>query len=88
MSDFQIGMILAGVAIVGGVFGLNWWQERSFRRKAEQALKSRRRMCCWNPKPKTAARASNDTQRLEPSLSMPLNPVAAPTCSRATGASA
>jgi hypothetical protein len=78
MSDFQIGMILAGVAIVGGVFGLNWWQERSFRRKAEQAFEKPAQDVLLEPKPKTAARASSDTQRLEPSLSMPVNPVAAP----------
>ena len=78
MSDFQIGMILAGVAIVGGVFGLNWWQERSFRRKAEQAFEKPAQDVLLEPKPKTAARASSDTQRLEPSLSMPLNPATSP----------
>lgn len=75
MSDFQIGMILAGVAIVGGVFGLNWWQERSFRRKAEQAFEKPAQDVLLEPKPKTAARGSSDQARLEPSLSMP-SPVA------------
>lgn len=76
MSDFQIGMIIAGVAIVGGVVGLNWWQERSFRRKAEKAFEKPAQDVLLEPKPKTAARASSDKPRLEPSLGVPAAPVA------------
>lgn len=70
MSDFQIGMIVAGLVIVGGVVCLNWWQERSFRRKAEQAFEKSAQDVLLDPRPKTAARASSDQPRLEPSLGM------------------
>lgn len=68
MSDLNIALIIAAVGIVGGVWALNWWQERSFRRKAEQAFEKPSQDVLLERKPKTAARASQDTPRLEPSL--------------------
>src|SRR5436190_992639 len=68
MSDLNIALIVAAVAIVGGVWGLNWWQERNFRRKAEQAFEKPAEDVLLERKPKTAARAAQDTPRLEPSL--------------------
>jgi hypothetical protein len=41
MSDLQIGLAMLGVLVVGSVFGFNWWQERQFRRRAEESFTSR-----------------------------------------------
>ncbi len=42
MSDLQIGLALLGVLLVTAVLGFNWWQERQFRRRAEDAFGGRR----------------------------------------------
>lgn len=41
MSDLQIGLGMLGVLVVASVFGFNWWQERQFRRRAEESFVSR-----------------------------------------------
>ena len=41
MSDLQIGLALLGVLLVTAVLGFNWWQERQFRRRAEDAFGGR-----------------------------------------------
>ncbi|HKQ23879.1 MAG TPA: cell division protein ZipA C-terminal FtsZ-binding domain-containing protein [Burkholderiales bacterium] len=38
MSDLQIGLLMLGVVVVAGVLGFNWYQERQFRRRAEQTF--------------------------------------------------
>lgn len=38
MSDLQIGLLMLGVLVVAGVVAFNWYQERQFRRRAEQAF--------------------------------------------------
>jgi FtsZ-interacting cell division protein ZipA len=38
MSDLQIGLAMLGGAVVAGVFGYNWWQERQFRQRAREAF--------------------------------------------------
>ncbi|WP_171013882.1 cell division protein ZipA C-terminal FtsZ-binding domain-containing protein [Chitinivorax sp. B] len=68
MSDLNLALIVAAAGIIGGVWALNWWQERSFRRKAEQAFEKPAEDVLLERKPKTAARVEADTQRLEPSL--------------------
>ncbi|MBB5016880.1 hypothetical protein HNQ59_000142 [Chitinivorax tropicus] len=81
MSDLNLALIVAAVGIIGGVWALNWWQERSFRRKAEQAFEKPAEDVLLERKPKTAARAEPDTPRLEPSLvdtSPAVTPVTSP----------
>jgi len=41
MSDLQIGLLVVGGLVVGGVLAYNGWQERKARRQAEQAFGSR-----------------------------------------------
>jgi FtsZ-interacting cell division protein ZipA len=38
MSDFQLGLLVFGALVIVGVLGFNWWQERSHRKRAEQAF--------------------------------------------------
>jgi len=38
MSDLQFGLLMLGVLVVGGVLAFNWYQERQFRRRAEQTF--------------------------------------------------
>jgi hypothetical protein len=38
MSDLQIGLLMLGVLLVAGVLAFNWYQERQFRRRAEQTF--------------------------------------------------
>lgn len=38
MSDLQISLLVIGAFVVAGVYLLNAWQERQFRRRAEQAF--------------------------------------------------
>ncbi len=41
MSDLQIGLAVLGALVVASVFGFNWWQERQFKRRAEDSFASR-----------------------------------------------
>jgi hypothetical protein len=41
MSDLQIGLAMLGGLVVAGVFGYNWWQERQFRQRAQEAFSDR-----------------------------------------------
>jgi len=38
MSDLQIGLVMLGMLIVAGVLAFNWWQERRFRQRGEEAF--------------------------------------------------
>lgn len=38
MSDFQLSLLLLGIAVVGAVFGYNAWQERRFRKQTHAAF--------------------------------------------------
>lgn len=39
MSDLQIGLLILGLFIVGGVIAFNWLQERKFHQRAEHGFK-------------------------------------------------
>ena len=79
MSDFQIRMIIAGIAIVGGVVGLNCG-ERSFRPQRQKRHSKPAQDVLLDPKPKTAARASSDQPRPESSLrAVPVSAATVPT---------
>jgi FtsZ-interacting cell division protein ZipA len=38
MKDLQVSLLIMGAAVVAGVYAFNLWQERQFRRRAEQAF--------------------------------------------------
>jgi len=64
MTSLQLGLIAAGVLLVCGVIGYNWFQERRVRRRIREAFSP-------NAEGADAARASAsaaDTGRIEPSL--------------------
>lgn len=39
MSDLQIGLLILGLFVVGGVIAFNWIQERQFHQRAEHGFK-------------------------------------------------
>lgn len=40
MSDLQLSLLAIGVLVIAGVVAYNWWQERSYRRLAQQRFHS------------------------------------------------
>ncbi len=38
MSDLQIGLLILGLFVIGSVIAFNWFQEKQFRRRAEQGF--------------------------------------------------
>ncbi len=39
MSDLQIGLMILGLLVIGGVLAFNWLQEKKFRQRAEHGFK-------------------------------------------------
>ncbi|UCH49535.1 MAG: hypothetical protein JSU95_07095 [Betaproteobacteria bacterium] len=39
MSDLQIGLLILGLFVIGSVIAFNWFQEKQFRRRAEEGFK-------------------------------------------------
>jgi hypothetical protein len=61
MTSLQLGLIVAGVALVVGVIVYNWLQERRVRRRIEEAF--------GKPARKSPGAAAPDAeQRIEPTL--------------------
>lgn len=84
MSDLQIGLAMLGVAVVGSVLAFNWWQERKFRRRAEESFSSSHEDILLDrqqaPAPKAAVRApvADEDVRIEPRIEPQLQVPAAP----------
>ena len=38
MSDLQIGLLILGLFVIGSVIAFNWFQEKQFRKRAEQGF--------------------------------------------------
>ena len=76
MSDLQIGLGMLGVVVVASVFAFNWWQERQFRRRAEDSFVSRHDDILLDqaapvtqaPPPARPARVAEEEQRIEPRM--------------------
>ena len=75
MSDLQIGLGMLGVLVVASVFAFNWWQERQFRRGAEESFVSRhddilldQQASATPPTPARPAQADEPEQRIEPRM--------------------
>lgn len=82
MSDFQLALLAAGIAVVGCVWGYNVWQERKHRKIAERLFKGEQpdallgeddqRASALLPNSADAARDG----RIEPGLSLEEGPLA------------
>jgi ZipA, C-terminal FtsZ-binding domain len=80
MSDLQIGLALLGALLVAAVVAFNWWQERQFRQRGEEAFSGRHDDVLLN-QPATSATAfapslkhSLDEPRIEPSMEPRMEP--------------
>ena len=62
MTSLQLGLIVAGVALVGGVIVYNWLQERRVRRQIERAFRS------GSSTSQESGQAGAAPGRIEPSL--------------------
>lgn len=56
MSDLQLSLVVIGALVIGGVYALNWVQERRFRRRIGEAFDDRREDALLQPAPEPAAR--------------------------------
>jgi hypothetical protein len=63
MTSLQLGLIIAGVALVAGVFLYNWMQERRIRRQIDEAFRR-----STGATPAAAAGDSAVEGRIEPTL--------------------
>lgn len=75
MSDLQIGLGMLGVVVVASVFAFNWWQERQFRRRADDSFVSRHDDILLDqhapaapPAPARQAQANEQEHRIEPRM--------------------
>ena len=83
MSDLQIGLAMLGALLVAAVLAFNWWQERQFRKRGEQAFSGRHDDVLLN-EPATQATSSTasapslrhslDEPRIEPSMEPRIEP--------------
>ena len=83
MSDLQIGLAALGVLVVASVLAFNWWQERKFRRRGEEAFSGRHDDILLHQPAMAPALAmmpgsqqprSADEPRIEPSMEPRLEP--------------
>ena len=68
MNDLQISLLVIGGVAVAGVYLFNWWQERQFRRRSEQAFAREHDDVLLG---ETPARAAEPAVRVEPSIPDP-----------------
>jgi hypothetical protein len=83
MSDLQIGLAMLGALLVAAVLAFNWWQERQFRRRGEEAFSGRHDDVLLNQAATQAApaagfagsqRYSLDDPRIEPGMEPRMEP--------------
>lgn len=65
MGDLQISLLVIGVLAVVAVYLFNWWQERQFRRRSEQAFAREHEDVLLESAP---ARDADPVQRMEPKI--------------------
>ncbi|WP_035054051.1 cell division protein ZipA C-terminal FtsZ-binding domain-containing protein [Andreprevotia chitinilytica] len=70
MTDLQLGLLIASGAIVGAVYGFNWWQEYRYKKQANKAF-SRNQPDVLLETPKNMVRSSTTGARLEPAVDAP-----------------
>ncbi len=76
MNDLQIGLLMLGVLVVAGVLAFNWYQERQFRRRAEQTFAGGHDDILFERRATIAAAAAPppdpfDEVRIEPQMGAP-----------------
>jgi hypothetical protein len=83
MSDLQIGLAMLGALLVAAVLAFNWWQERQFRQRGEEAFSGRHDDVLLNqtatqavPAPGFAASQQHSLEepRIEPSMEPRMEP--------------
>ncbi|HWI12732.1 MAG TPA: cell division protein ZipA C-terminal FtsZ-binding domain-containing protein [Burkholderiales bacterium] len=67
MSDLQLSLLVIGVVVVGVVYLYNWWQERSLRRRLQDAFGEDRDDALMTAQAPAETRAETHT-RIEPQL--------------------
>jgi len=77
MSDLQTSLLVIGGITVAGVYLFNWWQERQFRRRSEQAFAREHEDVLLERAP---ARDADPAVRIEPKI--PAEPATAPAAAR------
>src|SRR3954449_12973041 len=68
MSNLQISLLVVGVLVVIGVYFYNWWQERQFHRRVEQAFAREHPDVLLTEPAIAAAPTDVPEQRVEPQL--------------------
>jgi len=82
MSDLQIGLAVLGVLLVAAVVAFNWWQERQFRQRGEDAFPGRHddvllgHSATRSPPATSAPQQGHtlDEPRIEPSMEPSMEP--------------
>ena len=72
MSDLQISLLAIGALVIAGVFLLNGWQERQFRRRAERAFAREHDDVLLQEAP---AQGEIPSERVEPTLKPEATPI-------------
>lgn len=68
MSDLQLSLLGIGLVVIAGVVAYNWWQERSYRRLAQQRFHSQQDDVLFRT---TLADMPPVENRIEPTVSAP-----------------
>ncbi|HWQ39784.1 MAG TPA: cell division protein ZipA C-terminal FtsZ-binding domain-containing protein [Burkholderiales bacterium] len=76
MSDLQIGLAILGAFVIAGVALFNWWQERKFRRSAQQDFPRPQHDVLLGTGAADTGRSHDTEARIEPQLD-PLSAVGA-----------
>ncbi|MGB9150682.1 MAG: cell division protein ZipA C-terminal FtsZ-binding domain-containing protein [Burkholderiales bacterium] len=71
MTDFQIGLMIAGAAVIAAVLGYNYVQESRARRQAEKSFSGQHDDALLEANALLNARPAGMDQRIEPSFSEP-----------------
>lgn len=71
MTDFQIGLMVAGAAVIAAVLGYNYVQESRARRQAEKSFSGQHDDALLEANALLNARPAGMDQRIEPSFSEP-----------------
>jgi hypothetical protein len=66
MSDLQIALIAAGIAVVAGVWGYNKWQERQHRQLAERIFRGEQPDVLLDTEQSAEATLDRDADTIEP----------------------
>ncbi|HET7634498.1 MAG TPA: cell division protein ZipA C-terminal FtsZ-binding domain-containing protein [Burkholderiales bacterium] len=67
MSDLQLSLVIIGIIVIAGVWSFNWYQERRYRRRVEQAFEAQPDdVLLGGHKDEAGHRAAAAPERIEP----------------------